>query len=292
MWAQIGGWLNDVTVCDAGYGSLLAISPQLSASVRAINIENLSSMDELSRIERAGGRMEEARNFASVQVASVTNIPKAPFAFALGRLGHKDSQRAPGLLVQPLRDAYHCSLALPSSTLASFLLYRHSHKELTTEPEYGPGPRADRPHPSYQHENSRVSGQGHPGEVWSGCAAWAYGRERRGSRRSDAGAVPRWRNRSCGEGADPCRWARQRRRREDCEVRARCRRDRGQHARHDAGDAPDWPRGQECAAATDRRDAADCSGAVSRHRARPRQWAERFHGVGGGRHGDRRGCGQ
>ena len=124
MWAQIGGRLNDVTVCDAGYGSLLT-GYQPSASVRAINIENLSSMDELSRIERAGGRMEEARNFASVQVTSVTNIPKAPFTFALGRLRHKDSEKALGLLVQPLRDAYHCSLALPSSTLASFLLYRH-----------------------------------------------------------------------------------------------------------------------------------------------------------------------
>src|SRR5215469_2794721 len=101
MWAQIGGRLNDVTVCDAGYGSLLTgYQPSaISFSSRTKYREPIVHGTSCPELERAGGRMEEARNFASVQVASVTNIPKAPFAFALGRLRHKDSQRAPGLLV-------------------------------------------------------------------------------------------------------------------------------------------------------------------------------------------------
>ena len=51
---------------------------------------------------------------------------------------------------------------------------------------------------------------------------------------------------------------------------------RRKNPRHATGDAPDRSRGQESAAAADRRNLADRQGAVSRHRAGPRRLAPVF----------------
>ncbi len=68
--------------------------------------------------------------------------------------------------------------------------------------------------------------------------------------------------------------------------------DRRENARHDARDPPDRARRTSGAAAADRRNAAHRARALSRPGSGPRGRKAGFHGVGGGRHGNRRGCGQ
>ena len=70
---------------------------------------------------------------------------------------------------------------------------------------------------------------------------------------------------------------------------AEAARARRQDPRHDAGHAPDRAGRPHRAAAADRRDAAHRARTVPRHRARPRAGQAGVHGVGRGRHGDRRG---
>jgi hypothetical protein len=91
-----------------------------------------------------------------------------------------------------------------------------------------------------------------------------------------------------GEGADSCGRARERRRGEGGEGCRRGAGDRQEDAGDETGDAPDRPGGPHCSTLAGGGDAAHRAGALSWNRARPRAMETSFHGVGGGRNGNRR----
>ena len=191
------------------------------------------------------------------------------------------------------RVAAHCGRRIRGSyTITGFLLLPHPHKEQTVRPIR---PQTGRRRPLSvipNHENTRVPGKGHSGEVWSGRSPRADGGNRRGSGRCGPGTAADGASgvvvkaqihaggRGKGGGVKIAKSAEE------------AGRAGVQDAGHEAGHAPDRARRQEGPAAADRRDAAHRARALSRHRARPRQRAQRLHGIGRGRHGDRRGRGQ
>ena len=150
-----------------------------------------------------------------------------------------------------------------------------------------PLPRAPSPRRSGEGEDPRVSSQGNPAPLRRPDAAGPRHRRRaRGGRH-----LRRARRALRGQGADPCRRARQGRRREARRLARGSAVARQRDPGHEAAHAADRARGPGGAQGPDRGGARHRPRALRRDHARPPAGEADRDGVGGRRHGHRRGGG-